>query len=149
MPSYLYLLISTHNWKKVASIKSNHRFFKNNFFCSTFTEWNNLDSNIHSFPTYELFRKGIFECIRPHRNNTFNVANSLLLTYITKLRIGLSHFREREFRHNFRDSLKPVCDCGNAAESTKHYLLLQNVRTVNSNLLHMNKDMLTHLLPCF
>ena len=54
-----------------------------------------LDSNIHSFPTYELFRKGIFEFIRPHRNSTFNVTSSLRLTYITKLRVGLSHFRER------------------------------------------------------
>ena len=73
-------------------------------------------------------------------------------------RVGLSHLHEHKFRHNFHDSLNPICNCGNATESTKHYLLhcsnvknerqsfLQNVRIINPNLLSMSKDKLTHLL---
>ena len=91
-------------------------------------------------------------------NTTSNVANSLRLAYFTRLSVGLNHMHEPKFCHNFRDSLNPICNCGNAIESTKHYLLycsnfknerqslLQNVRIVNSNLLSMNEDALTHLL---
>ena len=80
------------------------------------------------------------------------------LTYLTKLRVGLSHLHEHKFRHNFRDSLNLICNCGNAIVSTKHYLLrcsnfknerqtlLQNVRIVNPDLLSINEDALTHLL---
>ena len=80
------------------------------------------------------------------------------LTYLTRLRVGLSHLHEHKFRHNFRDSLNPVCNCGNAIVSTKHYLphcsnfknerqtLLQNFRIVNPKLLSMSEDALTHLL---
>ena len=96
--------------------------------------------------------------MRPQSNSIFNVLNSLGLTYLTRLRVGLSHLCEQKFRHNFQDSLNPICNCSNAIESTKHYLnyclnfknerqtLQQNVRTVNPNSLYMNEDALTHLL---
>ena len=96
--------------------------------------------------------------MRPQTNSIFNVPNSLGLTYFTSQRFGLSHLRENKFRHNIRDSLNPTCNCGNAIESTKHYLLqcsnfknelqvlLQNVTIANPNLLSMNEDALTHLL---
>ena len=128
------------------------------FFPSTIIEWNKLDSNICCSPSYKLFRKRILEFIRPQPNSIFNVPNSLGLTYLTRLRVGLSHWHEHKFRHNFRDSLNPICNCSSAIESTKHYLLqrlnsknekqtlLQNVRNVNLNLLSINKDVLTQLL---
>ena len=86
--------------------------------------------------------------------STFNVSNYLGLTYLSKLRVGLSHFHKQKFRHNFRDSLNPICHRRNTTEFTKRYLfhcsdtwsLLQNIGTINSNLLYMNEDVLTHLL---
>ena len=45
------------------------------------------------------------------------VPNSLGLNYLTRLRVGLSYLREYNFFHNFRDSLDPICNCGNAIES--------------------------------
>ena len=70
----------------------------------------------------------------------------------------VSYLREHKFRHNFRDSLNPICNCGNVIEPAKHYFLhssnfknerqflLQNVRIVKPNLLSMNENALTHLL---
>ena len=90
----------------------------------------------------------------------FNDPKSLGLTYLTRLRVGLSHLREHKFRHNFRDSLNPIFNCSNVIESTKHYLfhcsnskserqsLLQKVRTDNPNLLSLNEDASPHLLLC-
>ena len=138
-------------------IKTNHSFFKSTFFPSIIIEWNKLDSNIRCSPSYKLFRKRILELIRPQPNSIFIVPNSLGLTYLTRLRVGSSHLREHKFRHNFRASLNPICDCGGAIESSKHYFLpclnfknerqslLQNVIIFNPNLLSMIEDVLTHL----
>ena len=151
------LSLSLNSKPNLPPIKANHSFFKNTFFPSTIIEWNKLDSNIRCSPSYKLFIKQIPEFIRPRPNSIFNVPNSLGLTYLTRLRVGLSHLHEHKFRHNFRDSLNPICNCGSAIESTKHYLLhcsnfkserqtlLQNVRIVNPNFLSMNEDALTHL----
>ena len=158
-PSYLHHLIpkpltpySTRNSENLPPIKANHSFLKSTFFPSTIIEWNKLDSNIRCSPSYKLFRKQILEF------NIFNVPNSLDLTYLTRLCVGSSYLHEHKFRHNFQNSLNSICNCGNAIESTKHYLLhclnfknerqtvLQNVRIVNPNLLSINEDVLTHLL---
>ena len=83
----------------------------------------------------------------PYPNSTFNVRKALRLTYLTRLHVGLSHLREHKFRHSFRDSQNPICNCRNSIAWTKHYLLhfsnfknerqflLQNVRIVNPNLI--------------
>ena len=139
-------------------IKATHTFFKNTFFPSTIIEWNKLDSNIRCSNSYKFFRKRILEFIRP--NNIFNLPNSLGLTYLTGLLVGLSHLREHKFRHNFWDSLNPICNCSSSIESTKQYLLhyllhnfkserqtlSQNVRQANLNCLSICEDALTHLL---
>ena len=109
------------------------------------------------FSFLQIFQKIILEFIGPLPNRICNVPNSLGLTYLTRLSVGLSRLCEHKFRHNFRDSPKPICNWGSAFESTKHYLLycsnfkerqsfLQNDRIVNPNLLSMNEDALTQLL---
>ena len=144
-------LYSTRNSENLPPIKANHRFFKNTFFQSTIIEWNKLDSNIRCSPSYKLSRKRTLEFTRPQSNSIFNVPNSSGLTYLMRLRVGLINLREHKFCHNFRNSLKPICNCGNSIESTKNFKnerqsLLPNVRIVNPNLLSMNKDALTYLL---
>ena len=86
---------SPRNSINVTHIKSNHSFFENIF-----------------------FRKRILEFIRPLANSTLNVAKSLGLTYLTRLRVGFRHLREHKFRHSFWDSRNPICECGNLTEST-------------------------------
>ena len=49
-------------------------------------------------------------------------ADSLGLTYLTRLQVGSTHLREHKFRHNFLDSLNPICNFRNTIESAKHYL---------------------------
>ena len=100
----------------------------------------------------QTFQKTNLRIYKPQPNSISNVSNSLGLTYLTRLRVGLSHLREHKFHHNFRDSLNPTCNCGNAIESTKHYLLhcsnfknqrqSQNVRIVNPNRLSISKNAL-------
>ena len=42
---------------------------------------------------------------------------------LTRLRVGLSHLRERKFRDNFQDSLDPFCNWGRRIETTIHFFL--------------------------
>ena len=42
---------------------------------------------------------------------------------LVRLRLGFTHLREYKFRHNFHDSLNPLCPCSLERETTLHYLL--------------------------
>ena len=44
---------------------------------------------------------------------------------MTRLRLEFSHLREHKFRHNFQDTLNPLCSCNLLeSESVNHFLLL-------------------------
>ena len=80
----------------------------------------------------------------------FNCHNPKTLKFITQLRPALSHLRYHKFKHNFQDSLSPLCNFGLNAESTSHYLLhcplftderktfLSNIKSINHKLLEQS-----------
>ena len=37
--------------------------------------------------------------------------------------LGLSHLREHKFKHRFQDTLIPICNYGNDAESAIHFFV--------------------------
>ena len=129
-PQYLFHLIpvrhSSHTSRNVHSIpflSVKHSFFKNSFFPSTISEWNKLDPAIRNSESLSIFRKNILHFIRPAPNSIYNCHNPKGVKLITRLRLGLSHLREHKFKHNFQDSINPLCNCGHDIESTTHYLL--------------------------
>ena len=100
-----------------------HSFFKNSFFLSVIIEWNNLDISINNSKSLSTFKKSILQLIRPSLSSTYNCFNNKGIKHITRLRLGLSHFRDHKFKHGFLDSLNPICSCGLDVETTCHYLL--------------------------
>ena len=100
-----------------------HSFVKNSFFLSVIIEWNNLDISIHNSKSLSTFKKSILQLIRPSLSSTYNYFNNKGIKHITRLRLGLSHFRDHKFKHGFLDSLNPICSCGLDVETTCHYLL--------------------------
>ena len=81
----------------------NVKHFKNSFFQSIVTEWNNLEKSKKS-----IFKKSILQFIRPTPSRTFNCHNPVGIKLITRLRLGLSHLRDHKFKHNFLDYLNPI-----------------------------------------
>ena len=79
---------TTRNSNNITPFKARHNFFKKIFFSSVISEWNKLSLEIHS-------------------NNVFNINNLLGLKFLTCLRIGFSHLKERKFEHNFQDYVDP------------------------------------------
>ena len=152
---------SSHTSTNVHSIpifNVKHSFFKNSFFPSTISEWNKLDPGIRNSESLTIFRKNILHFIRPTPNSICNCHNPKGVKLITRLRLGLSHLRERKFKHNFQDSINPLCNYGHDIESTTHYLLhytlfanerstfFNTLSSLDCNLLHNTDSTLTQTL---
>ena len=114
---------STRNHINIPLFKTNDNFFKNPFFLSTIIQWNNLDPILRNSGAYETFKNTILKFIRPSPNSVFECHNPSGIKFLTKLRLGLSHFCDHKFRHSFQDSLNPLCKCVAEVESTSHFLL--------------------------
>ena len=42
---------------------------------------------------------------------------------LSRLWLKFSHLNDRKFRHNFKDALNPMFDCGSETETTDHFFL--------------------------
>ena len=129
-PRYLSQLVSSPNTRyfspspeNIPQLWTKHDFFENSFFPSTIKEWNNLNPHIRKSKSISIFKSNILKFIRPKTNNVYHCHNPKEITLITRLRLGLSHLRERKFKHSFQDCLDPLCLCCNETETSTHYLL--------------------------
>ena len=160
-PSYLFDLIpnlnrvrETRHSNNIPAIHTRHNYFKNSFFPSTISEWNNLDCKIRNSRSLSIFKKNLLNFIRPCANSIFNIHNPYGIKLLTRLRLGLSHLRDHKFRHCFQDTLNPLCDCGNDTEITTHFFLhwpsfhifrqtlLNNIRNINEKILSHGEEQL-------
>ena len=103
-------------------------------------------------------QNAILKFIRPSPNIVFECHNPQGIKFLTRLRLGLSYLREREFKHSFQDSLNPLCKYGAEVESTTHFLLhcpiynnnrsslLSTIRNIDYKLLEITDSSLTHTL---
>ena len=164
-PKYLFNNIPTvrstyrtRNIDKIPQFKVRHTFFRNSYFPSIVTEWNNLDKSIRNSESFSIFKKNILQFIRPSPNSIFNCHNPKGVKLLTRLRLGLSHLRDHKFKHSFQDSLNPICNCGTNVETTTHYLLhcplfsderlilINNIRNIDNNILNLNDSRFSEVL---
>ena len=112
----------TRNIDNIPQFNVRHTFFRNSFFPYIVTEWNNLDKRIRNSEGFSIFKKNILQFIRPSPSSIFNCHNPKGVKLLTRLRLGLSHLRDHNFKHSFQDSLNPICNCGTDVETTTQYL---------------------------
>ena len=113
---------------------------------------------IRNSKTFSAFKKSTLKFIKPSSNSIFNCNSSKGIKLVTRLRLGLSHLREHKFRHNFQDTLKTICSCGDDIEITIHYLLhcrnylderrtlLDNLQSIGENIHGKNDSQILELL---
>ena len=70
-----------------------------------------------------MFRKKLLTFIRPLENVTYGIYDPLGVRLLNRLRLGFKHLREHKFRHNFADTLNPLCSRSLETEDTEHYFL--------------------------
>ena len=66
----------------------------------------------------EVFKKHTLNFIRLKPNNIYNIHKPLGVKYLTILRIEFSHLKEHKFKHNFQNSVGPMCNCNRDIETT-------------------------------
>ena len=164
-PRYLFNTIPNNNEQRqtrhsdnIPTFFARHDYFKNSFFPSAITEWNKLDCFVKNADSFHVFKKHILSFIRLLPNSIFNIHNPLGIKYLTRLRIGFIHLKEHKFRHDFQDSVDPMCSCGSGTETTKHFLLhcpnfhlqrqtlFDKIATIDSNILTENEESIVNTL---
>ena len=141
----------TRHVANIPSLSFKHNFLKNTFFSSTNLEWNKLDPSLQSSASYNVFKNSILKFIRPSPNPKG-------IKLVTRLRLGLSHLCEYEFKYSFQDTLNPLCSCGLDVETTSHYFLhcplfhaeqstlLNNITETDSTIFNKSESVMTHIL---
>ena len=91
-------------------------------------------------------------------NSVYNTHNPLGIKYLTRLRIGFSHLKEEKFKHNFQDSIDPICSCSSSIETTIYFFLycanfniqrqtlFDKITTIDSNIFPENEDSIVNTL---
>ena len=122
-------------------------FFFNSFVPSAVIEWNKLDSRLRRAKSFTDFKKNILSFITTKANSVFNCNSSKGLKFVTRLHLGLSHLRERKFKHSFQDSINRLCACSLDVESTSSLdTLLNTISQIDNKLQDSNEsNLIQHL----
>ena len=120
--------------------------------------WDQLDPNIQHSSSLEIFKRALLRFIRPKPAEVYKIHHPKGLKLLTRLRLGLSYLREHKFRHNFNDTIDPLCLFGtNSLETFEHFLLhcptyaclrlelFENLRNNNILLLPLEKSLIVRI----
>ena len=58
-----------------------------------------------------------------NQRSLFSIHDTVGVKLLPRLRLQLSHLNEHKFRHNFKDCMSPMCDCGAETQTTSHFFL--------------------------
>ena len=110
------------------------------------------------FKNISIFKSNILKFIQPKPNNVYYCHNPKGIRLLTRLRLGLSHLREHQFKHSFQDCLNPLYFCGNEIETSTHYLfhcptytnermtLLNKIKCINCSILGLSDDVVRKII---
>ena len=98
--------------------------FKLSFYPNYLSEWNKLEPELRLAPSTAVFKKKFLSIIRPPTKSVYGIHDPKGLSYVTQLRVGLSKLNFHKFKHNFRDTINPMCPTSDGIEDTEHFLLL-------------------------
>ena len=91
------------------------------FLFPTISEWNELDPDIRNVDTYLVFRKNLLAFIRPIDKSPYTIYDPLGIKLLHRIQQGFSHLHEHKFKHNFADTMNPLCLCSLEIESINFY----------------------------
>ena len=105
-------------------IRARTEKFKYSFYPNCLSEWNELCPEIRTAPSVDIFKEKLLSKIRPPAKSVFGIHDPIGLSYLTQLRVGLSKLNLHKFKHNFRDTINPMCSSNDGIKSTEHFLFL-------------------------
>ena len=111
------------NQKNLRQFSTRTKMFESSFFPYCIKERNNLSEELRKIKSTVQFKTKILSFIRPKENSIFKIHDINGIKLLNRLRLHFSHLNEHKFRHNFRDTIDPMCSCGLEPETALHYLL--------------------------
>ena len=131
LPSYLKdYLISYDNLrtrsstqKRINTFPARTKPFKSSFFPYCAEAWRNLSEELRNVNSINTIKPSILNFDRPRENSVFEVYGIKGVKLLARLRLDFSHLNEHIFRHNFNNTINPMCSYGKESEKTPHYLL--------------------------
>ena len=108
----------------IGQMRARTEKFKSSFYPNCLSEWNKLDPELRLAPSVAVFKKKLLSIVRPPAKSVFGIHDPIGLPYLTQLRVGLSKLNFQKFKHNFRDTINPMCPTNDGIEDTEHFLLL-------------------------
>ena len=166
-PKYLTDIIPTTNCHYGTRSQTNSEInqfytrtesFKNSFFPYCIKEWNKLDVKIRNLSSLSKFKKALLAPVKTDENSLFGIHDPAGVKLLNRLRLNFSHLNEHKFRHGFRDTLNPICECNSEVETTSHYLLrchlfstqrsklLDNINQLDNTILTLSDKEITDIL---
>ena len=124
IPQLPQAMYSFRNADVIGQISSRTTRFKASFYPDCLSEWNTLDQEVRLSPSLSIFKTKLSKLIRPTPKLVYGIHDSKRLAILTQLRVGLSKLNFHKFRHNFRDTVNPLCPANDGVEDTEHFLLL-------------------------
>ena len=71
-----------------------------------------------------MFKTKLLSIIRPPAKSIFGLHDPIDLSYLSQIRVGLSKLNCHKFKHNFKDTIHPMCPTNDGIEDTEHFLQL-------------------------
>ena len=68
-----------------------------------------------------VFKKMIIT--EKRENSLFSIHNPVGVKLLTRLRLQLSHLNDHKFRHDFEDTISPMCSCNTEIKNNEHFLM--------------------------
>ena len=89
----------------------------------------NLSGEIRSIESSKQFKKTIVDFIMPKENSIYAIHDISGLKLLTRLRFNFSNLNEHKSRHNFKNTVNPMCSSGFGPETTVQYLFRYKLYT--------------------
>ena len=107
-------------------VASRTESFKSSFYPDSLSEWNKLDPTKGDSSSVNVFKKKFFSISRPPAKSVYGIRDPKGVAYLTQLKVGLSKLNFHKFKHNFKDTINPMCRGNDGIEDTEHFLQLCN-----------------------
>ena len=105
----------------IGRLRARTEKFKSSFYPNCLSEWNNLEPELRLAPSVA---KKVLINNPPPAKSVFGIHDPKGLSYLTQPRVDLSKLNHHKFKHNFRDTINPMCPTSDGTEDTEHFLLL-------------------------
>ena len=108
----------------IGQIRVRTKRCRSTFYPGCLSEWEKLDPEIRESRSVNVFKKQLLGLIRPPSKSVYGIHDPKLLSILMQLSVVLSKLNFHKSKHNFRDTLNPLCLINDGVEDTEHFLLL-------------------------